>query len=175
MAKVFVSMLRHDIDIRRLSCEEAHSEPPTPLVQTAMDVETLTISGSSAIGTRQFGHREHIEVGSPGGISSMPDTRWRLETTSAPEVANEITVDTFDTSIWSVMAKIQMVIRDMSFQWFHPNLALTFVRSQEAELYFTVTGMLRSQFDVSVIFALNIGAADRFHDVVERIQAVLVA
>jgi BR serine/threonine kinase len=172
MAKVFVAMLLHDVDLQRLPWEASHSGPPTPLAQTAMEIGPITIN--PAIETRRFGRREHIEIGSPGGTYSMPDTRWRLETMAAEEVTNEIAVDTFDTPIWSVMAKIQVVIGDMPFQWLHPNLALMYVRSQDAELYFTVSGIFRSQIDVSVIFALNKGAADRFHDVVERIQAVLL-
>jgi BR serine/threonine kinase len=174
MAKVFVTMLLHDIDLQQLPWEASHSGPPTPVVQTAMEIGPITNTNNPAIETRRLGRREHIDIGSPGGMYSMPDTRWRLETTSAAEVTNEIAVDTFETPIWSVMAKIQVVIGDMPFQWFHPNLTLMYVRSQDAELYFTVTGVFRSQIDVSVVFALNKGVADRFHEVVEKIQAVLV-
>jgi hypothetical protein len=39
----------------------------------------------------------------PGSIDSVPDTWYRLETTRAAEVTNEITFDTFDTLIWPVI------------------------------------------------------------------------
>jgi hypothetical protein len=122
----------------------------------------------------RHGRREHLEVESPGSIYSIPDTRWRLKTTSGADLTNEITINTFNTPIWPVMVRIQMATEDMPFLWFHTNLALMSVRLPDAELCFTVACIFRWQFHVSAIFILNIGPVDRLREVVERIKAVLV-
>ena len=176
MAKVFVAMLASAVDLEQLPWETAHAGPPKPLVDTSF-VEGAGGAVANPVPGDDPLHREG-RVQNFGGASlemysfaARPN--WAIGETPATDVLDEVVFETFGIPVWEVMSRVQLLLGNLPFQWFHPNLVLIFARTQDGTLYVSVQATFKTSDDLLVTVKLHKGNAAQFRELAEQISLIV--
>lgn len=172
MAKVFVAMLASTMDLEQLPWELAHSGPPRPQIDTEF-VEGAGEAVGDPMQVENPFHRQDRKP--PVGCASVesysfaarPD--WAIGETPATEILDEMSFETYGIPARELMAKVQILLGNLPFQWFHPNPVQIFARTQDGTLYVSVLGTFRTTDDVTLTVNLHKGNGAMFRELAEQI------
>jgi hypothetical protein len=158
MAKIFVGLLMKTTDLDQLPWDTAQSGPMAPIMpmEASMPSREDTLSESSG-----FPNESQIpESPSLGSCSFDALPLWDDRATSPLQILATQTFETTGITMWSVMTTIQYGLAKLPYLWFHPNSRLLYVRSIEANSYYSVAASFRTQADVTVTVYAHKGDND---------------
>jgi BR serine/threonine kinase len=161
MAKVFVGLLMGSTDLEQLPWESAESGPCDPLVPTDLSPE----SGESEPITPCIGFPRKDREGIPqspslGSCSFDALPLWLDGPTSPSQILATETFDTTGMTIWSVMSSIQTGLAKLPYLWFHPHSQLFYIRSIDANAYYSVSAAFRTATDITINITAHRGDFD---------------
>lgn len=176
-AKLFLSMISKSLDLEALPWDAAFSGPPRPRVSAEAVADSAqeeeAHAGAARVKTFTKEHRKLNPISSAETFSLANRPEWAMQETPVTEVFAEMSCETYNQTMWNLMAKIQVFLGDKPYQWFHPDPNTMFIRKDDASFYVSVVGSFRASTDVTITVRLHKGENKDFVDVVNEIFRVL--